>query len=449
MFSVGPGRLAQLARTRLTGADRALLAEGLHSRRLVLLKSLQRRLESGGAPGWAREAFVRHWDVLERAERQDAAAVRAVLGYPSVGVWLAGALGGRDWNRTLAHFGAVAAAAALHAGAGYRGVLETVDGALALPGVGVYRARAPRVRLAAEPRGLRLTAPGRRPATVPRTPPPGPGAYGACAPHPLYGAPPRDPPGWRGPAALPGTGALLDGLDPYRLPPPDSAATGLLPPRRTPHAGGGAAGWRRRWEAAVALLAAADPERAVEVTELTRALVPLGQVPGTARSATLRAAPWAVLTGYPPSPPRLAEVLVHELQHSKLAVIGDLVPLHHDSGAAVHRVGWRPDLRPLAGVLQGTFAHLALADMWYRLAACPGLPPGRRRAALARAGTCGAQVADALGVLLRSGQLTAAGLEFARGMGECHADLRSIVGEVSGGSGSGTPGVPVAPRTRE
>ncbi|MFG3252970.1 aKG-HExxH-type peptide beta-hydroxylase [Streptomyces sp. NPDC048172] len=463
-FAIDPDTLARLSRTRPDERDRALFDAGLHSRRLVLLKSLQRRMESEAVPEAARAEFARHWRVLEDVERRDPAAARAVLGYPSVGVWLVAALGAgggavgdpgngsgdpeaswaswASWaSGVLAQLGAVAAAAALRARVGYRGTLDTPEGVLALPGIGVYRTRAARVRLVAGPRSLRLTQEeGRTSAVLPLMTPRVPSSPYAGAPHvraPYAGAPygksphgrhggHTDPPGWSGLAPLSGTSATLDGVDPYRLPALDSGPFGLVPSRRVHRAGVGEEGWRRRWQAALALLASADPDRAAEVTALTRALVPLEPAPGAAASATLRAAPWAVFTTYPATALRLAEVLVHELQHSKLAVLTDLVALHEAGDAPVHRVGWRPDRRPLVGVLQGTYAHLGLADLAYRLAERPGASPAARGAARARGEEWRAQVAEALDLLLRSGQLTPAGREFTIGMREHHAELGRI-----------------------
>lgn len=138
-------------------------------------------------------------------------------------------------------------------------------------------------------------------------------------------------------------------------------------------------------------------------------MVPAGE---GASSGTLRAAPWAVQTALPDTARRFAEVLVHELAHSKLAVLADLVALHRADGAAVHRVAWRKDPRPLGGVLQGTYAHLALADLWSRVAERPGAAPAARRTARARREEYRAQVADALPVLLDSHQLTEYGVRF-------------------------------------
>ncbi|MCC3771267.1 HEXXH motif-containing putative peptide modification protein, partial [Streptomyces sp. UNOC14_S4] len=186
--------------------------------------------------------------------------------------------------------------------------------------------------------------------------------------------------------------------------------------------------WPRLWRAALSLLRATDPRRAAETTALLRCLVPLsptGPFGQQARrvSATFRAAPGAVLTTLPDSPADLAAVLVHETQHSKLAVLQDLLPLHRAGPHAAYRVAWRPDPRPLAGVLQGTYAHLALADFWGRFAGRPVLPPGARHDARARHDSYRRQVAEALPILLESKELTSAGREFAIGMQRHHAGL--------------------------
>ncbi|MBT2387559.1 HEXXH motif-containing putative peptide modification protein, partial [Streptomyces sp. ISL-11] len=189
--------------------------------------------------------------------------------------------------------------------------------------------------------------------------------------------------------------------------------------------------WARRWRAALELLRAVDPPRAAEAAALVRCLVPLARdgayVPKV--SATFRAAPGAVLTTLPETAADLAAVLVHETQHSKLSVLHDLLPLHHARPHAAYRVAWRSDPRPLAGVLQGTYAHLALADFWARAGAGAALPPAERRDARHRADSYRRQVAEALAVLLESSELTPAGGEFARGMRSHLASLAPSVGE--------------------
>ncbi|MBH1933613.1 hypothetical protein I5Q34_04780 [Streptomyces sp. AV19] len=409
---VPPSSLARLARTRAAPEDLALLRRALHSRRLVLLKSLLTRLERqpDAVPARTRERFEAHWRLLERAEARHAPSVRDTLDYPSVGTWLARALAapaGPALARELDHFGAVGAAAALRSGAGFTVELATPTGTLALPGIGLLETGRPLVRLTARSRTARLTGPGGRAAVLLRS-------AGRVA-----GA----GRGWHGLRRLPGGDALLDDLDPYRAPPGGVGRAALPPAGRD---GTGARRWTSRWRAALALLRATDPHRAAETTALLRCLVPVAgppDDPGLKVSATFRAAPGAVLATLPPTAADLAEVLVHETQHSKLAVLHDLLPLHTAGPDALHKVAWRPDPRPLAGVLQGTYAHLALADFWGRAAHGPALPPAARREAAERRDSYRRQVAEAVPILLESIELTPAGREFAGGMERLLATL--------------------------
>src|SRR5262249_56852586 len=60
----------------------------------------------------------------------------------------------------------------------------------------------------------------------------------------------------------------------------------------------------------------------------------------------------------------LAVALVHEFQHSKVSALLVLVPLHRAGTATAHYAPWRPDPRPLGGLLQGAYAYLGLVDLW-------------------------------------------------------------------------------------
>ncbi|EST29405.1 aKG-HExxH-type peptide beta-hydroxylase [Streptomyces niveus] len=385
-FRVPPDALLRIAATRQRSCDLDLLHAALHSRRLVLLKALLARVGRGELPPPARAAFDRDWRLLELAESPAPAAARRLLDYPAVGGWIVDALNspGPDGLTAALHpLGGIAVGTALRTGARLDTVLPTAGGRLVLPGVGAQDARAARVRIRSGPHGTLLTPVGNTARSVFLRP----DGRGAGA-------------GWSCLAVLPGSAGRLDDLGtgdtlvPDAAPRPDRAA------------------WLTRWRAAIALLASADPWRAAEVTRLVRSVVPMTPAGGGASSGTLRAAPWAVHTALPDTARRFAEVLVHELAHSKLAVLTDLVALHHADGSAVHHVPWRKDPRPLDGVLQGTYAHLALADLWSRVAERPGATPAARHVARARREEYRAQVADALTVLLDSHQLTEHGVRF-------------------------------------
>ncbi|MGW0768802.1 aKG-HExxH-type peptide beta-hydroxylase [Streptomyces sp. NPDC002676] len=407
--------IRQLATTRPAHAGTAALRAALHARRMLLLKALLVRVErerASLAPA-ARSRFETDWALLERAERSDPAAVRDVLDYPMTGAWLAAALAapeGPALEGQLAQLSGVALAAAVRAGCAVTGERAVPSGLLALPGLGVLRCPSGRVLLGGYPGLARIGDPaGRTEALLTRG---GPAAH-----RPVGGGT-----GWSGLRALPGSAVLLDDLDPYRAPaqgigPEALAAAGR--PHSTP------ARWAEVWRAARALLAATDPGRVAETGTVLRAVVPLapsGPADGTPMSATLRTAPGAMLSQLPYGGDRLAEALVHETQHTKLAALHELVPLYRPGGAR-YRVGWRPDPRPVPGVFQGVYAHLALTDLWGRARAGPAGTEGWRLRAERQFEVYWDQVGEALSILRESDELTFAGREFVQEMERRHASL--------------------------
>ncbi|WP_051715365.1 aKG-HExxH-type peptide beta-hydroxylase [Streptomyces bikiniensis] len=408
--------LGLFARTRPTRDGAVLLRSALHARRLVLLKALlvrvrRHRAELGDG---VEDRFEAAWRLLERAEQRAPAAVRDLLDYPTTGGWLAAALTappGPELDARLAHFDALALTAALRAGCAPDLTVATPRGTLSLTGLGRLLTGADRVAVRTEGRHARITPEGAGPARavpLPRDP--------------RSGRPTGADPRWTPVLRLPGGTAVLDDLDPYRVP---RGGIGN-PPRTGVEAGpAGRAVWADRWRTALRLLDATDPARAEEVRRLVRVLVPVAHADrGTGPfGATLRAAPGAVLATLPEGPREMAEVLVHETQHTKLAAVHELVPLHTAGPATVHKVGWRADARPIAGVLQGAYAHLALTDLWRRAARSTGLPASWRTRAGQQFERFHHQVGRALSVLLESDELTNAGREFAHHMRQHHARL--------------------------
>ncbi|MFF5548093.1 aKG-HExxH-type peptide beta-hydroxylase [Streptomyces olivaceoviridis] len=411
---VPPEILGALARTRPLPAATAALRAALHARRMLLLKSLLVRFDRvrGALPAGVRRRFEDDWALLERAERSDAPAVRAVLDYPTTGAWLASALAapdGPEFAEGLAGLGAVAVAAALRAGCRFTTTRVLPAGTLPLPGAGLLRCARGRARLSGRSGVLRVTDGAGRTLLLSGATPAGPGtrwtADGTLA--------------WSALHTLPGGTAVLDDVDPHRVPPGGIGPT-ALPAAERPYSD--PAAWAARWRDAHALLAATHPARAAETLALVRAVVPLAPSAGGGPplSATVRTAPGAVLAQLPADRRELVEVLVHETHHTKLAVLDELVPLWRPGGS-LHRVGWRRDPRPVPGVLQGAYAHLALLDLWRRAGTGPAWV-WRRRAA-ERFEACREQVSEALSVLADSDELTPCGREFVRHMGSHHARL--------------------------
>ncbi|MFI2201646.1 aKG-HExxH-type peptide beta-hydroxylase [Streptomyces sp. NPDC020192] len=407
--------IGELATTRPAAAGTAALRAALHARRMLLLKAALVRVERARAslaPA-VRARFEADWALLERAERADPVAVRDLVDYPMTGAWLGAVLAageGPGLAGRLPYLTGLALAAAARAGASVEGERAVPSGRLVLPGLGVLYCPSGRALLGGRPGLVRVTdAAGAAEVLLAR---PGPGTR----------RPARGGTGWLGLRELPGSAVLLDDLDPYRVP-AHGIGPEALPAARRPDTAPGA--WAARWLAARALLSATDPARAVETGAVLRAVVPLapsGRPGGPLISATLRAAPGALLSQLPGDAGDLAEALVHETQHTKLATLHDVVPLYRPSGA-LYRVGWRSDLRPVSGVFQGVYAHLALADLWRRARSGSVLAYGWRDRAERRFDTHWDQVGEALSLLRKSDELTFVGREFVQEMERHHAGL--------------------------
>ncbi|SPE99759.1 FxsB family cyclophane-forming radical SAM/SPASM peptide maturase [Streptomyces sp. MA5143a] len=133
-------------------------------------------------------------------------------------------------------------------------------------------------------------------------------------------------------------------------------------------------------------------------------------------SATSRHAFGAVGIALPRSADDLALLLVHEYQHVKLGAMLDMFDLVDGTDVRRHEVGWRPDPRPLDAVIQGAYAHLAVADIW-RARSRRGATAARPAAAgrpPAEAEKWRRAVLDALDIMAGTGSLTALGHRFAR-----------------------------------
>ena len=171
--------------------------------------------------------------------------------------------------------------------------------------------------------------------------------------------------------------------------------------------------WRDRLSAAWELLVRGHPWHAGAVAAGLTTLVPLLPRPdGTAVSSAARRAFGAVALSLPESPELLALALVHEFMHAQLGALMDLVALHGpDSGARYH-APWRQDARPAGALLQGTYAHLGVADFWRTEAAAPATGPAERAYAAQEYARWRPLALEAAETLLSCGELTPAGREF-------------------------------------
>ncbi|MBR7833237.1 FxsB family radical SAM/SPASM domain protein [Actinospica durhamensis] len=151
--------------------------------------------------------------------------------------------------------------------------------------------------------------------------------------------------------------------------------------------------WEQLLTEAFALLRRTAPAHAGQLRAALRSVVPLAPDPtGKERSATYRHAFGSVAVALPDTAAALALLLVHEVQHLLLDAVLDLCDLIDPAYGRRLRVAWRSDPRPATGVLQGAFAHVAMAEVH---AAMDGTAPGAAASAR-RFATWSAQALDAL-----------------------------------------------------
>ncbi|MGW0839516.1 FxsB family cyclophane-forming radical SAM/SPASM peptide maturase [Streptomyces sp. NPDC002787] len=218
-------------------------------------------------------------------------------------------------------------------------------------------------------------------------------------------------PAWQGARRfeLDGWAVALEDTDPWR-----DCHGHPAHPRLTE---GEAEAWRADLAAAWSWIRRELPQYAPGIAAGLRLVTPLTPAPeGTDISSAARDAFGAVAIARPATAEALALLLVHEFQHVKLGAVLDLTDLYDPSCERLFYAPWRPDPRPLEGLLQGTYAHLAVIDFWF----------ARRRSAVgddARAAEVQFsrwrdQTADAVETLAASGALTPAGERFVAGMRE-------------------------------
>lgn len=315
----------------VTPAVMDVLRRAQYSRRRLGLRALLEVARRGGTD-------VEHaWVTLAGAERVDPAAVEDVLMAPAVGLWLARALrrtvgAGEPAAVEIGVLHAVAAAAAVRVGIAARLTVPVAHGFVTLPTVGQYEVpeAVESVELVCDAGGsVRVDGRGRRfrPFRRHRS-----DARGLS---------------WE---------VTVDDVDPHR------GFAAPTPP--DPLDGAEHARWCALLDEAWSLLTGWNTDYAAELSAGLTSLVPLdpgGGVVG-ASSATAFGAVALAARG---SAAEFAETLVHEVQHSKLNAVLELVHLHDAGGAERHYAPWRDDPRPLTGVLHGLYAFISVVEFWH------------------------------------------------------------------------------------
>jgi uncharacterized protein len=332
------------------------------------------------------------WELLKDLDVRAPDAVRSVLSHPYVRPWAVGCLRQSDaHDADLAHLCLLAAAAAVRAGVSTDLPVPVSGGRVHLPTLGTLVAPGLATDLAdvrIQPDSFTVRA--------------GDGAVTVVPGRPADGT------GWRPVRriATDGLDLLLDDADPYR----DCHDWPVEDPLTTDRADD----WQRTVVAAWRAIRDEAPAQAVGLRQGLRAVVPLRVGAGDRfRASTARDA-FGAVGATPATAQALAVMLVHEFQHGKLGALLDLCDLVDMDYTRRIKVGWRDDLRPMEGVLQGTYAHLAVADIWRFRAGRPGADAAAARANYVRYRDWTEAAIDAMA---GSGALTAPGMRFVDSMG--------------------------------
>ncbi|MFD8701126.1 FxsB family cyclophane-forming radical SAM/SPASM peptide maturase [Kitasatospora sp. NPDC059648] len=375
--ALAPAQLDELARG-YGGAD---TVAALGRSQLALTRAMLAAAWDASGQGRA-EA----WELLSELDGVAPAAVDAVLAHPYARAWAARRLAG-DLAVGLGPLAALAAAAAVRAGRGDAVAVPVRGGWLHLPTLGrvavpdgeavvTGRADGFEVRAADGPVRRVLDQPLRRVR--------------------LAG-------GWT---------VALEDLDPLRDSHDHPVAERLSEAELLNWTGA----LREAWE----LLGRDLPGYAEGIRAGLGTVTPLRPGPaGRDVSSAARQAYGAVGIARPATAPTLALLLAHEFQHVKLGAVLDLFDLYDRADDRLYFAPWRPDPRPLEGLLQGTYAHLAVTEYWgTRTAAYDGLAGEAAERARAQFALWRRYTAEAVERLAESGALTGLGMRFAEGMRE-------------------------------
>jgi len=323
------------------------LRAGQLSKRKLQLRALIELMEAAGTP-------ARSWSVLVAAERRNPDVVDELLLHPSAGVWLVRSLrklSGTPVDSTplrtdLDYLASLTGAAALRCRIPCTVEVPVVHGMTTLPTVGqlklpsAFPAGRAILETTADGSGtLRALAGGASVEFTPSLPSPG------FVPVNRHTAECR---GIR-------LSVEIDDRGPYRTFSSPVAPHPLSQPEY--------AEWTKLLDEAWRILTAHYPGFAAELAGGMSALIPL-ESEATFTGASSSIAFGAIAMTRKNSAVDLAEALVHELQHSKVNALLDLVDLVDPNFGGLLYAPWRDDPRPASGLLHGILAFLTAVEFW-------------------------------------------------------------------------------------
>ena len=401
------------------------LVEAQRTLRRALLGAVYRAgITAPAATGPMRETLRTAWTILAVADRERPGALDRVLAHPYVRVWaarcleqagLAGPAGESDPVHRpaaaagLGHLAAIAAATVIRAGGQADITVPVTHGAVHLPTLG--RLVVSPADSGPQPREAVLSADGKSVSI--RI---GRDSWQFTTADLLSGEPraaesfgDRGSAAWQPVRTLSGAGisVALEDTDPYRDCHQWPAATRLTEAE--------AAQWQHGFADAWQEIARDHPGYAPAIAAGLAVLMPMAPAPrGRDVSATARHAFGAIGAALPADATTLALLIMHEFQHVKLGAILDLYDLYDPADRELYYAPWREDMRPLEGLLQGTYAHLAICEYWQtRQKVTSG---AEAQAAGKRFAFWHAHTREAVETLANSGSMTPLGMRFIEAM---------------------------------
>lgn len=146
-------------------------------------------------------------------------------------------------------------------------------------------------------------------------------------------------------------------------------------------------------------------------------LGPMPAAPTGSSSATVADAFGCILVSFGPTAEAMAVALTHELRHNKLLALLDLFPLFDVEPGERFYAPWRPDPRPLPGLLHGTYAYAGVTSFW-RVQRWHEPTQAAAHYAHTEFARWRMSALSATRILLESGRLTAVGTEFVATMAQ-------------------------------
>jgi HEXXH motif-containing protein len=317
----------------VSASTMAALRAGQYSRQLVLLKAV-RELTTDAADSWRS---------LVAADQRAPDVVREVLTYPAVGTWLVRTISKARGivsddvpvAAELDYLGSVAAAAAIRAGIPAVIDVPVWHGRFSLPTIGQFETGDDTVRRVR----VRHSDAGTHVDDVPL--------------EELPALPLR-----RHRSAVAGVEVwwTIDDIDPYRGFSTTDHPARLSQPEY--------AHWCALLDGAWAILVRQHADYAAELAHVGPVIVPMSPSGGLVASSSSSSF-GAIIVATPDTVADLAEILVHELQHSKLNAVLDLVRLTEGTSPLCY-APWRADPRPLPSLLHGIYAFTTVTEYWRR-----------------------------------------------------------------------------------